>query len=94
MEHVNNESYLRAVCRYLPLNPVKAGLVRDPLMYRFSSYRECVGVVSQQYCDNTIINRLFRARKNYERFVKAAIHDVRIAELDLAQALAEMKSVY
>lgn len=35
---VDKEEYLLAVCRYIVLNPVRAGLVDDPALYRWSSY--------------------------------------------------------
>lgn len=36
---VESEPYLLACCRYIELNPVRAGLVRDPRDYPWSSYR-------------------------------------------------------
>lgn len=34
---------LRAVCAYVDLNPVRAGLVHDPAQYRFCGYAEACG---------------------------------------------------
>jgi len=34
---------LRMVCAYIDLNPVRAGLVKDPKDYRYSGYGEAVG---------------------------------------------------
>ena len=39
---VDTDSYLLACCRYVDLNPVRAGLVKDPEAYRWSSYRDRV----------------------------------------------------
>lgn len=36
---VDTDQYLLACCRYIDLNPVRAGLVRRPEDYRWSSYR-------------------------------------------------------
>jgi putative transposase len=36
---IERESYLLACCRYVELNPVKAGMVVGPEDYRWSSYR-------------------------------------------------------
>lgn len=36
---VQTEKYLLSCQRYIELNPVRAGMVRDPVDYRWSSYR-------------------------------------------------------
>lgn len=36
---VHEESYLMVCYRYVELNPVRAGMVADPALYRWSSYR-------------------------------------------------------
>ena len=43
--------YLLACCRYIELNPVRAGLVIDPLEYRWSSYSCKTGVQKQGWFD-------------------------------------------
>jgi putative transposase len=40
---VDREGYLREVCRYVVLNPVRAGLVAHPGQWPWSSYRATVG---------------------------------------------------
>ncbi|MBI3107247.1 MAG: transposase [Candidatus Rokubacteria bacterium] len=40
---VDKDVYLRAVCRYIVLNPVRAGLVAHPADWRWSSYRSTAG---------------------------------------------------
>jgi putative transposase len=40
---VDKQSYLRAVCRYIVLNPVRAGLVFHPREWRWSSYAATAG---------------------------------------------------
>ncbi|MCR4439385.1 MAG: transposase [bacterium] len=40
---VEREEYLVHLCRYIHLNPVVAGLVRNPEDWAFSNYLECVG---------------------------------------------------
>ena len=42
---VEGEAHLKELTRYLPLNPVRGGLVRHPEAWRWSSYREELGVV-------------------------------------------------
>jgi REP element-mobilizing transposase RayT len=43
---VDKEAYLRAVCRYIVLNPVRAGLVEHPREWRWSSYRATAGLAA------------------------------------------------
>jgi len=43
-ENVEDDSYLLGVLRYIHANPVKAKLVADASEYRWSSYREYLGV--------------------------------------------------
>ena len=40
---VERDSYLLELARYIVLNPVRAGMVRDAQRYRWSSYRAMVG---------------------------------------------------
>ncbi len=37
---VDKEAYLLELCRYIVLNPVRAGMVKEPCDYTWSSYRE------------------------------------------------------
>lgn len=41
--HVDRDEYLLAVCRYVDLNPVRAGLARSPCDWHWSSYRAHTG---------------------------------------------------
>ena len=43
---VEKESYLLELCRYVVLNPVRAGVVRDPRAYPWSSYRATAGLTA------------------------------------------------
>jgi len=43
---VEEEDYLLALIRYVVLNPVRAGLVRDPSHWSWSSYRQTAGLDS------------------------------------------------
>ena len=43
---IDRESYLREVCRYIVLNPVRAGLAAHPRDWRWSSYRATAGEAS------------------------------------------------
>ena len=39
---IENEPYFLEVSRYIHLNPVKAAMVREPLAYKYSSYKNYV----------------------------------------------------
>jgi putative transposase len=41
---VEKDSYLLELCRYVVLNPVRAGMVRSAREYRWSSYRATAGL--------------------------------------------------
>lgn len=43
---VEKEAYLIELCRYVVLNPVRAGAVKDPAGYRWSSYRPTAGLTA------------------------------------------------
>ena len=43
-EHIETDEHLLEVCRYIVLNPVRAGLCRRPDEWRWSSYRPMVGL--------------------------------------------------
>jgi putative transposase len=44
--HVDRDAYFLAVCRYVDLNPVRAGMVSEPCNWIWSSYRAHVGLAN------------------------------------------------
>lgn len=48
---ISTDEYLLACCRYVELNPVRAGLVADPAKYRWSSYGSKCGEREQALLD-------------------------------------------
>jgi putative transposase len=48
---VSADDYLLACCRYVELNPVRAGIVADPAAYRWSSYAGKVGGEGSDWLD-------------------------------------------
>ncbi|MEJ5211239.1 MAG: transposase [Burkholderiales bacterium] len=76
---VDRDSYLLELCRYVVLNPVRAGLVKRPEDWAWSSYRATVGKVAApgwlradwvlaQFGEDPAA-----ARQAYQRFVRAGI---------------------
>ncbi len=50
---IDTDAYLLQCCRYVELNPVKAGMTSGPEDYKWSSYRELVGLDRAKYVDRS-----------------------------------------
>ena len=67
------------LCRYIVLNPIRAGMVDDPVEWPWSSYRATRGIAKVPECLTTnwilgnFSNEPALARKRYEDFVKDGI---------------------
>lgn len=69
---IENNSYFLKLSQYIYLNPVKAGLISDPLVYPYSSIREALGKDSLNFLDEDIIRLVGQtegSRREYERFI-------------------------
>ncbi len=77
---VEKETYLLELCRYVVLNPVRAGMVTDPGKYTWSSYKATVGLTeTPPYLNIDWILRHFGkarvdAQKKYRSFVKEGLN--------------------
>ncbi|HCC83670.1 TPA: addiction module toxin RelE [Candidatus Uhrbacteria bacterium] len=77
---IEKETYLMEVARYVVLNPVRAGLVKQPEQWRWSSYRATLGQVESPSFLATYAllkffhNRRPQAQKNYQKFVSEGIN--------------------
>ncbi|RPI14065.1 MAG: transposase [Lysobacterales bacterium] len=75
---VDTDRYLLVLVRYIHLNPVRGGLVRDPADYPWCSHHEYLGERHRPWLETgAVLARLDRdlatARLAYSRFVAAAI---------------------
>ena len=76
---VDRENYLLELCRYLVLNSVRAGMVRSPGRYKWSSYHATVGTekISSFLTTASVLSQCGRSRKvaqeKYKTFVEEAI---------------------
>lgn len=76
---IQKDSHLLEVCRYIVLNPVRAGTVEDPGDWRWSSYRAMVGrKASEPFLQRAWILRQFsedreKAEKGYRQYVREGI---------------------
>jgi hypothetical protein len=77
---VGKDAYLRAVCRYIVLNPVRAGLVTHPGHWLWSSYGATAGEAPVPRCltvdwvlslGDTSVRAV--AERRYRQFVEAGL---------------------
>lgn len=78
---VLRDEHLLALSRYIVLNPVRAGIVRSPDIYRWSSYRATIGMESKpNLLSTSLILSMFsddpeRAKACYSRFVEEGMEE-------------------
>jgi hypothetical protein len=76
---IKDDSHLREACRYIVLNPVRAGMCERPEQWRWSSYRACAGLaLAPSFLAVDALLGLFarrprRARKEYRTFVRDGV---------------------
>ncbi len=77
---VQRDTYLLELCRYIVLNPVRAGIVNNPAKYKWSSYRHMIGsAVTRQFLTTEWVLAQFGsntsfARNSYTKFVMEGIN--------------------
>jgi REP element-mobilizing transposase RayT len=78
---VDKDSYLLELCRYIVLNPVRAGIVREPGEWRWSSYKATAGYGKGLSCliRDWILSQFstgrVEAKRRYRDFVRAGIKE-------------------
>jgi len=68
---VDSDEYLRLLCRYIHLNPVKDGFALRPELWPYSNYAEWIGVRHTSVVDRAWIDSLFGSPSAYRDFVAA-----------------------
>lgn len=77
---VDKDSYLKEVCRYVVLNPVRAGMVERPEAWRWSSYAATAGLsgkpefLTVDWLLGCFGGRAKEARRRYRDFVAEGVH--------------------
>ena len=69
---IQDDPYFLQLSKYIYLNPVKAGIVKDPVDYKYSSIREALGREPLYFLDNDItrlIGETKESQKEYEKFI-------------------------
>lgn len=78
---VDKDSYLLELCRYIVLNPVRAGIVKEPGMWGWSSYRATAGYEKGIHCLTTdwiliqFDNEKVKAEIMYRDFVQNGLKE-------------------
>ncbi len=67
------------LCRYLHLNPVKAGLVSRPEDWRYSDYGEWAGLREGGFGDRVLMRSAFPDPEEYRAFVESELVRMRLA---------------
>ncbi|MFH0959401.1 MAG: hypothetical protein V1897_11925 [Pseudomonadota bacterium] len=76
---VEQDSYLLELCRYVVLNPIRAGIVKHPGDYKWSSYKVTAGLIKTVpfLTVDWILGQFGKSRREaqneYMRFVQAVI---------------------
>jgi len=75
---IENDSYFLKLSQYIYLNPVKAKLVSDPLLYKFSGLKEALGLEPRLTLDEDIIRLIGETKgslNEYKKFILAGVKD-------------------
>jgi REP element-mobilizing transposase RayT len=70
---VDTDEYVLHLCRYIHLNPVRAGLVAHPGEWPYSSYLEWVEQRAGTLVDRDFVRQYFAAPAEYEAFVMSEV---------------------
>ena len=78
---VDKEEYLLQLSRYTHLNPVVAGLVKQPEDWEFSSYRDFIGARNGTLVKPDVVLSYFQSRDKYRKFVGSSVDQKAIEHL-------------
>ena len=92
-KYVSDNGYFMHVCRYIHANPVVAGLVTNPLDWRYSNYAEWMGQRHKLAFDKQIVDEFIPDRSKYAEFVADQIAKNRVEHLELLKDLAKAKLI-
>ncbi len=93
MKKVTTDRYFRNVCRYIHLNPFKAGLVDHPAKWEYSDFQETLLQRKHIRSAHSIVSEFFGSHTAYENFVVENMHKNYIEDAELAKDLAELNLV-
>jgi len=67
--HIDQESYLLHLCRYIHANPVRHGLVSDLAQWPYSNYLEWISARNGKLVDRAFAREHFPVAESYRGFV-------------------------
>ena len=76
VDHIDKESHLLHLCRYIHANPVKDGLVAQLEDWLYSNYLEWMELRSGTLVDREFVRAHFLTPKRYEAFVLEYLEDM------------------
>jgi putative transposase len=79
--HIEQESHLLHLCRYIHRNPLDAGLVTDPGEWPFSNYLEWIGRRTGSLVDRNFVQEHFPSSERYGNFVNDHCQSTKITEI-------------
>ncbi len=81
-KHIDKDSYLLHLSRYIHLNPVRAGLVRKPEDWEYSSYQDYIGIRNGTLPSRKTVMSLMKTSEVsetsevlYRKFVESYLED-------------------
>lgn len=83
---INTDEYLLTCCRYVELNPVRAGIVVSPEAYRWSSYGAKAGTTMSDWLDFDphylgLATSAKKRREKYRDFVQETVPEEEMAQI-------------
>lgn len=80
--YIDNEGYLINVSRYIHLNPVEANIVKKPIDYKFSSYKEIINNKKNFVDIEELFSLTNTNSKNYQDYVEEILDPQYNSELN------------
>lgn len=65
---IEDDDYLLECCKYIHMNPVKAGLVSSPELWKFSSYSNYLHAENNSFIDISSIMTIFESVKDFQDY--------------------------
>lgn len=79
---VDEDSYFRHVARYIHVNPVNAGLVASPERWRYSNYRDILGLRHRTPVSSALVPDRFANAETYRSFVEEYLEGRKETEIE------------
>jgi hypothetical protein len=78
---VDDEQYATHLCRYIHLNPVGAGLVKQSEGWPYSNYLEWIGQRAGSLVDHDFVQAYYARPEEYETFIHSSVDEAVAAKL-------------